>query len=254
MTSPERVLWLDPASFLASAALISLAVPVGKPGTQPIPDAEMRESVAQGLRAGMRFILHDGPIRSIFLSATVLNLLISPLLAVVLPYHARTSWDDPAGLGLVIGAFGAGGVAGAIVYGTWGERTPRRLTFVIGVFAIGGGFAVITVLPPMPLMAVGLLLSGLISGPNGPLINTVLQERTPEHLRGRVFGATNGLCFAAAPIGVLAVGWAIEYAGVQPTLIVMTAIFLSVAVALACDPVLRLMDARELSRPTEPGP
>ncbi len=167
------------------------------------------------LAAGLRFVLGDGPIRAIFVSAAVLNALISPLFAVILPVYVQAAHGSAASLGLIVAAFGGGSAAGAVVYGAVGHRLPRRGTFVVGVGAIGAAIAVLVLLPPAPAMAGALALGGLIAGPNGPLVATVLQERTPAALRGRVFGATTAVGFAAAPLGVLLAGALIPAIGVR---------------------------------------
>jgi hypothetical protein len=73
-------------------------------------------------------------------------------------------------------------------------------------------------------------------------VSTVLQGRTPPKLRGRVFGTTTAVGFAAAPLGVLLAGYPVQAIGVQATLVGITAIFLGVAVALAVDRGLRELD------------
>ncbi len=134
-------------------------------------------------------------------------------------------------------------MVGAVVFGAVGHRLPRRGTFVVGVFAIGAAIAALAALPPVPVMVGAMLLGGLIAGPNGPLVSTVLQERTPPELRGRVFGTTTAVGFAAAPLGVLVAGYLVQAIGVQATLVGITTIFLGVAVALALDRGLRELDA-----------
>lgn len=240
---PSHVLWLDAASFAVSGLLVAVAVPpTGKTPAAPDARAGPGETYLAELAAGLRFIFGDRPIRSIFVSATVLNFALSPLLAVVLPVQMKTVYDSAPGLGLVVAAFGGGSVAGAIVYGAVGHRRPRRGTFVVGVTAIGAALAVLAALPPVPVMAGAMLLGGGIAGPNGPLVATVLQERTPTALRGRVFGATTGVGFAAAPLGVLLAGALLPAVGVQAILIGMAIVALGVAVALAVDGGVREMD------------
>ncbi len=88
----------------------------------------------------------------------------------------------------------------------------------------------------------GLSCGGICAGPLNPLINTVLQRRTPYALQGRVFGAVIGLTLIATPLGVLFAGYAIEVVGVQPTLIGISAGFLAVTLALFGTPGLRALD------------
>jgi len=240
---PTLVLWGNAASFLLSAILVLGCVPTVGATVRVDAVASYRDTLARGLR----FVLRDPPIRGIFVIGAPLNLLIAPLFAVILPFYIQTSGDNALGLGATIGAFSGGAVLGAILYGAVGYRWPRRPTFLVGVFAIGASFAVVAALPPVPIMIAALFLSGLISGPNGPMVTTILQERTPPDLRGSVFGATTAIGFASGPLGVLLAGGLLQTIGTRPTLLGATALFLAVALALTFDRGLR-----ELDRPLSP--
>ena len=233
----NNVLWVDAATYAASAALIAAAVPRATL-TAERPERSYRHDLVEGLR----FVFRDPPIRAIFVSATVLNFLISPLLAVILPVYMKETYNNAASLGLVIAAFGGGSVLGAVAYGVIGDRFARRSTFIAGVAGIGAAIATLAVLPPAPVMAGAMLLGGMISGPNGPLVSTVLQERTPEGLRGRVSGTTTAIGFAAAPLGVAMAGYVVDAIGVRPTLIGSAILFLGVICALVYDRGLGGMD------------
>ncbi len=233
----NNVLWVDAASFAVSAALIAATVPQAAP-----PADRTARSYRHDLAEGLRFVFHDPPIRAIFVSATVLNFLISPLLAVILPVYMKVTYNSAASLGLVIAAFGGGSVLGAIAYGAIGDRFARRSTFIVGVAGIGAAIAILAVLPPVPVMAGAMLLGGVVSGPNGPLVSTMLQERTPEGLLGRVSGTTTAIGFAAAPLGVAVAGYVVDAIGVRPTLIGSAVLFLGVICALAYDHGLGGMD------------
>jgi MFS family permease len=102
-------------------------------------------------------------------------------------------------------------------------------------------------------MAAALALAGLIAGPNGPLVATVLQERTPEQLRGRVFGATTAMSFVAAPVGVLLAGVSIDRFGLQATLVAMTGIFAITVGWLFLDRGLREIDQASTLTPPLDG-
>ncbi len=238
-----KVLWLNAATFAISAVLVLLTVPFISKSTE----SETQGHYLRELTHGLRFVWRDRVIRAIFVSATILNFLISPLLAVVLPVYMKRVYDSPIGLGSVTAAFGGGAVVGAIAYGVIGHQWPRRVVFVIGVFAIGGAITTLAFLPSVIVMVGAMLLGGLISGPNGPLVSTVLQERTPPELRGRVFGTTTAVGFAAAPLGVLVAGYLLDMVGIQATLIGIAVLFMSVTVSLAWDPALRDMDSSAIA-------
>lgn len=232
----QRVLWLDAASFLVSVALIgALAGNARRP-------AEPRGRWAPGgALDGWRFLWRDGPLRVIFASSLVFSSLMAALFAVVLPVFARRV-GGPVGLGVIMSSFGLGAVLGALAFGRFGRRWSRRTTFLVGASGLAAIFFGLAFAPSVPWAAAACLLGGLVAGPNGPLIPTVLQERTPPALRARVFAASSALTLAAAPLGVLLGAVALERSGFRPALLGMTALFALGVLAASLDPGLREVD------------
>lgn len=170
---------------------------------------------------------------------------MAALFAVVLPVFARTT-GGALGLGWLVSAFGVGSVLGAALFGRFGERWSRRRTFLAGVWGLCGLFFGLAAAPGLPVAVAVCFVGGLVGGPNGPLIPTVLQERTPEHLRARVIAASSALGMAAAPIGVLLAGILLEHLPFTPVTLGMGVLF-AVGV-LAATLASGLRDADEPSR------
>ena len=57
--------------------------------------------------------------------------------AVLLPCTPRPSWAGPKAIGLLTALFGAGGLAGALLYGAVGHRFSRRAVFTVCVILCG---------------------------------------------------------------------------------------------------------------------
>lgn len=242
------VLWFDAASFVLSALLIGLLVPgrrsigeAGRPATQP---------GRAGRWSGWRFLWAEPALRVIFGWSVVFGALMAALFAVALPVFARTV-GGALGLGVLVSSFGGGAVMGALLFGRFGHRWPRRTTFLVSVSGLCGLFAALAASPGVPLAALAFGVCGLIAGPNGPLIPTVLQERTPPELRARVVAASEALTLAAAPVGVLLCGLALEHAPLRAVLWGMTALFALGVLAAALDPGWRASDARGAKRRSE---
>jgi MFS family permease len=222
-----------------SQAHVSSPVPLGRGERERQIETEAFDedslSVWQAFRAGVAYVWSDGPQRAIFGSAVLLNFLLAPVFGLLLPVYMRDVAQSAVGLGAVIAALGGGSVLGAIVYGAWGHRWSRRVTFLVGVVAIGLGVLGVALLPPIPVMVGSFFMAGLIAGPNGPLINTITQERTPAHMRGRVLSIVNAMCFAGGPAGFLVAGWLLPTIGLQPTFIAAGALFALTGLVLAFD-------------------
>jgi MFS family permease len=85
-------------------------------------------------------------------------------------------------------------------------------------------------------------LGGLISGPINPVYETVVQEKTPPQMLGRVFGALQSLAMVGIPLGTLVSGFAVEGLGVIPTIAAMGVIYVAVTLSMYIRPALRQMD------------
>jgi MFS family permease len=113
----------DTASFAFSALVVSLAVPAAKAVVRAT-------SYLADFVEGLRFIAREDVVRSFVVLATAGNFLIAPLAIVLLPVYARTEFGGARDLGLLIGVYGAGGLAGAASFAVVARRVPRRTLFV----------------------------------------------------------------------------------------------------------------------------
>ncbi len=249
--SAGTVLLFNAASFALSALLILLLVPHLRP-THEEADEDPYAAVGiwTAFREGVRYVWQDGPLRAIFGSAIVLNFLLTPFFGLLLPVYMNDVAQSATGLGAVIAAFGGGGVAGAVVYGAVGHRWSRRVTFLVGVVAIGAGVLAVGFLPPVPLMVAAMFLAGLIAGPNGPLINTITQERSPVAMRGRILSIVNAMCYGSGPLGFLVAGLVVTQWGIGTTILVAGALFMVTGVVLIFDRGLHDVDIQEERRET----
>ena len=265
----SSVLLLDAGTFLISAALVLVwvAVPSGvSAGAKDEAKGErdhhvshrhgrqlfghpalLRDPVRRYLSEltdGLRLVRTNALLLSVVLIATVANFLEKPLMSVVAPVYADTFYGSAASLGAMLGAFGAGALAGTLLFGAVGHRLPRRLTFlsclVIAPLLL---FGTLAATPPLPVVLAAVAISGLIFGPTNSLFATVIQENTPPQMLGRVFGAITALAMAGIPLGAVLAGFVVEGVGLVPTIVGMGAIYLAVTVGMFFNPALRQMEA-----------
>lgn len=243
---PSNVLWLDAATFACSAAAIALAVPATARGR-----SGRGEYLAETLE-GLRFLRADRLVRALIALFAASNALLNPLFLVLLPVYAAATTGRALDLGLLIAAFGGGTLAGAALFGAVGGRAPRRALLVGALALTGLPLWPLAALPPARVTMGLLAAMGLALGPLGPLVLTVLGERTPGALRGRVFGAYSALVTAAIPPGVLLAGVLTEIAGVRAVLLGMAVAYLALVLAALALPVFRQLSptGADAGRPT----
>jgi MFS family permease len=193
-----NVLLVDAATFAASAALVALAIP-GAAGGPAITGSRYRDELA----AGLRFLRRDRLLWTLVLTLAISNCLGAPLEAVILPVYARDVSGNPADLGFMVAAFGAGSIGGAVLFGMLGHRLPRRTTWIAAYMLWPLLFWVLALAPPVPVVAGTLALVGLVGGGLNPLLVTIRHERVPADLRGRVFSTSSAVASGVAPLGTV---------------------------------------------------
>jgi MFS family permease len=240
------VLWVNAATFAFSALLVAVAVPavqLGRAAVENAGDGEARGYFGE-LSEGIRFVWRDKLLLTMVLVVTVANLLDAPKWAVIVPVYVKEVFGSAAVLGVLLGSFGAGALTGTLLFGVFGHRMPRRSTFSICFFLVPALVYLSFVLSlPLAALIATLVLAGLIAGPINPTIMSVVQERIPPSMRGRVFGVLNALAIGGVPLGMATGGFLVEGVGLVPTLVGMGAVYLAVTASMFFNPALREMDA-----------
>jgi MFS family permease len=237
----QNVLWLDAATFAISAAMVGLLVPAAHtvaPAVQQRYTADLLE--------GLRFLRRDRLLLVIVATVMITNFLDAAKMSVILPVYAREVYGSAVALGLMFGLSGGGAVVSALLYGMIGHNYSRRWIFVGAFIAVSLPIFVLATTPPLPVVLLAQLMSGMAAGPINPVLSTIEFERIPPNMRGRVFGTMTAGAWMAMPLGVLLGGYAVEGIGLVPTLLIVGSCYLLTTASLAFNPVLRLMDSSRL--------
>jgi MFS family permease len=234
------VLWLDAASFAASALIVALGIPTVMDGKRPAGPSRY----AADLAAGLRFLRGDRLLLALAISLAISNFFGNTLLAVLLPVYVKTMLGSATALGLLASAFGAGALAGAAIYGAIGHRLPRRAIWLAGFLISPLVFWMLTVQISLPLLMTVAALDGIISGPINPLLVTIRHERIPIELRGRIFSTFSAIAQAVVPLGILLAGMSIDGIGLRPTIIAIAACTQLVGITMVFVPAFHDMNTR----------
>jgi MFS family permease len=173
--------------FAFIIALISLPA-------RPIESPEEEAKRASGIKDGFRYVRADRPSLAMVGMIAVMTICIFPTVSVMMPLYVRDVLGlGPDKLGYLMAGAGLGSIFGAIILimiprhhraGSMAASTVAVSVAVLGLSLVKGfGLA----FPALLVTSLGL---SLIFG----LSNTIVQERAPGHLRGRV-SAVMGLSF-----------------------------------------------------------
>ena len=237
-------LWVMFGGFVLSAALLAL---VHVPGSGR-PLEEHRPQFWAGTVEGLRFVWDDRVLRAATIYSSIFVMLAYPVLGVVLPVVFEQQ-SSPQRLGLLLMAFSVGSVVGALAYGALGRRVSQRTALLLGMF--GGALAIgwFAVSPPYSWLVVGAVVGGLLAGPINPVVNLVLQRRTPDQLRGRAMGVMVSVAYGIVPLGYLVAGIVVGAVGATTTMLAIALLGLVLVAVAARDHHLRGMDPEVRQEP-----
>ena len=227
-----QVLFIDAGTFAVSILIVALLISV-----QPVNgDADAEDSAGEEgdtigrLMAGFRFVLRDRVLQTILPVAILLNFIGRAFAGVLLPVYIRDEYDNPAYLGLLVSAMGIGMLAGILLFGAYGERYSRYNVFLTGFSLSVASVWLLTIPVFLPTDLIAMLFFGVGIGPLNPLLQTLVQIRTPERMLGRVLSALFTLFTVAAPLGVLAAGVAVDTIGLRASMITTAALMTTVPI------------------------
>lgn len=243
------------AAFAVAGGLFALSVPLlvatrMTPRTHPTPDpadgavaAEAGDAgpvpaaVAAGegedgsggggagrqLRDGLRYVRRHPLVGPLVLSGAVCELgLAGPLNVGMVLLSQERGWGS-AGYGWVIGAFGAGAAASAVLLAVRGRMRRAGLVLVATLFAGSAAIGVIGAVPSLPAAVGTALVAGAICGVCGGLTAGLVQAACDPGYLGRVTSVMGLTGFGFAPLSYPVFGAAVAAWGVTPVFAVSAA-------------------------------
>jgi MFS family permease len=205
----ETVLYVDSASFLVSAVMLSLIRRRFNATVVMAAATSIRQDVVEGLR----FVLGHPVLRNISLMMALINLVSTTTFAQLVLFAKRQLGAADSEIGLVFAAGGAGVFVLSLAAG------PLRKRWSFGNVALGALMlsGILTVaLAYATSLWVGVVLWAAISG-LGILFNintgSLRQAIVPNHMLGRVISIAMVLAWSANPLGALIGGFLIERTG-----------------------------------------
>jgi MFS family permease len=204
----EWLLFGDAASFLASAAALSLiAVPFNAPLTR------RATSIRQDIAEGLRYVLRHPVLRNISLMMAMINVVSTTTFVQLVLFAKRELGATDGEVGLL---FAAGG-AGVFLLGLLAGPLRKRWSFgnvALGALMLSGLLTIAFAYTTSLWLAA--VIWGLASG-LGVLFNintgSLRQAIVPNHMLGRIISIAMVLAWSANPIGAIGGGFVVERVG-----------------------------------------
>ncbi len=185
---PESTFYINAVTFLAlMIALLTLP-------PRPLGTPEQEEKRQHGMGEGFRHVFHDRPSFAMILLMATNTIFVFPLLAILLPLYAKNVlMVSPQQMGFLMLSSGIGSLSGSLfilkVKRSWRPKVMAVAVFLICCALLSLSQATFFLWAAGSLTSLALGVSSLVA-----LANTVVQERSPDEIRGRV-AAVAGLTF-----------------------------------------------------------
>jgi MFS family permease len=164
------------------------------------------QHVVQQFVEGLSFVAHNFVFSSL-IGLALFNSLFAVSYLTLLPIYADTYFGaGSTGYGLLNAAHGTGALIGSLTIATMAHLILRRGTaLLVAAASLGALLIVFSRSPGMWLAMPVLVLVGFANTFYLMQVSTFLQQRVPDHLRGRVMSLYS-LCWNLMPLGGLLAG------------------------------------------------
>ncbi|HTE16965.1 MAG TPA: MFS transporter [Armatimonadota bacterium] len=195
------VMLVDAATFVFAVAMLAW---VRFPDIPRAAAGAARAPFAQEVLYGWRYIAARGGLLGLLLVYASINLFAGMAYASMTPMILE--FASPAALGMILGAGGAGMLAGSVVMMTWGG--PKRRVRGILAFGVLLGFCVVLtgLRPSVALVAAAVFGMNFTLPFIGGCDVAIWLAKTPPDVQGRVFATRRMVALSSIPIAYLAAG------------------------------------------------
>lgn len=205
---------VNSASF-AGAALAVLAIRLAPDGAAPADQSDGGRAWWHDVREGISFIRRTPLVRGLLIifGVQTIGFAVMPVLQIV--FLDRVLGLPPSALGYLMSFFAAGMLVGGLATATLGKHASQTRLVTFSSVAFGVLFVAMANATWLPAVFALVTCMGVCEAVIGVAVPTLLQQRVPDELRGRVFSVQNVILTSLMILGMGLAGAAAEMMPVQ---------------------------------------
>jgi MFS family permease len=186
-------LFIDVGTFVICGALMLDVYP-------HVEEAE-GASIRSRLRQTWTHINAVPSLRALLIVDSVALVLVQAGGPIEVAYVKATLHGGDRGYGLLVTSWGAGAVLASVVFAR-ALRRPLGGLLAAGIFALGAAFVGFSLAPTLALACLAAFVGGVGNGLDLPSLISLVQRLSPQHLHGRMMGATESLAALSLALGL----------------------------------------------------
>ena len=196
----------------AIAGILLLFITTNETKSEPTQQPQAWEDIKDGLR----YLQKQVQVRSALIPLIVLFSVFAALAVLAVRLAEVIPTIKSSQFGFLLAAGGVGLAIGAVIIGQFGQRFSRSQLGLVGSLGMAAMLTGLSVAPaqlwPSLLLIGGL---GLFGAMVGIPMQTTIQEKTPEDMRGKVFGLQNNVVNIALSLPLALAGIAETFLGLR---------------------------------------
>ncbi len=224
---------LAAAYFLNAASFVAVIFSLLIVRRRHTPRAQGQAvSAIEGLKEGIRHARGRPNLRVFLMLTAITTTFVFPIIAVLTPFYVKNVLHEgPGVLGALWAGSGVGAVLGAIALIVWNNEHRVARLWLAAIISPAG--LIVTAITREPVVAIvaQAFVSFAFSSQLG-LIQTMIQESTPQQFRGRVM-SLHGITFnGTMPFAALAASGLAVMAGLPFVIILAASMYLAATVSV----------------------
>jgi MFS family permease len=211
----------DAGTYLVAAALVA-SLRIRPPEREPRPaGSTLRTEIGEGLRA----LWHDRALRAVCVATLLCNIGMGALIATLVLHVTRWLHAGNAGYVAAMTAYSAGSLAGGFLAQRIARRTGRVGALLLGGTVQTGSLLLMGCVRHLAALVAGMLLLGAMGMVWNVNQVTLMQQRGPESMLGRIASAFRTASTSGAPLGALLGGAVARLAGLNAPALLAAVLF-----------------------------
>ncbi len=216
------------AAFITSASLNLVFVLVLALVKFPAPE-KPKSGTDYRVRTALRYAWQDRPLRLALLAVAAVGFASDPSITLA-PSMAADVGGGTDLVGQLATAFGVGAAVGIAVLATLGGRVQAARAASVGLCLLTVGSGLLVVASTVWLVVVGFFIAGMGFGTAMTCLSTVVQERAPQELRGRIMALWIVGFVGSRPLAAALLGGAADLVSVHAAFVISAAVVAITAV------------------------
>jgi MFS family permease len=234
--APALPFAVDSVSYLVSGGAVA-AIRTRLQGERAPTADRLRTRIAQGVR----FVRRSAFLREMVVIVGWMNLVFNGTFLVLI-VRAQRLGGSPGQIGLMLAAYGLGGILGAIAAPALQRRLPGRVVLVTIAWLWTALGIVLAFAPSLIWLAVLVFVLNLFGAPYNVVVAARMYQLVPEEIFGRVRSVGRIVAWGTIPIGTLLGGLLADRLGAGPALLVLGLGMIPIAIASTVSPGMRSID------------